>query len=490
MNSLLRRSILFGKSRRGGFMLLALGFLATLIWVQVQGRTSTDPIQICGTNNHLSSIHPETGVELRAALSHPMVVQGEDGTVYLDLALLTPKTQERLQVPTDTVVVLDRSGSMGDDNKWQFATQAVYSLLDRLTPDDRIALITFDTHARVNLRLAQADTENKARIRQVVRSLRPGASTNIGDALNLAGQITAASGPAERRSRIVLLSDGHANTGVVDPAELAGISRRIADRGNILSTIGMGLGFNETLMASLADHGMGSFNYLEHLEALGSILAQELSDSRQVLAEGSELRIHLPPGVDLVDVAGLPFTLDGRTAVIRTGQIFQNSSKHYTTTLRVASRDLAEYTLNNIAFNYRVDGKHFQQEIRSDDLKIACVAPERHEEVEAALDKDVFQDAWIRNNLGAVMRGVSSFVRAGRESEAKELMQSYKTKLEEADALVPGLKKQADDELRELEERLDDAFRGSDQAVKQNRAAKALLESGQELQREVNRQVQ
>jgi Ca-activated chloride channel family protein len=419
-----------------------------------------------------------------------MVIQGGDGTVYLDLTVLTPKTEGFHQVPTDTIVVLDRSGSMGDDNKWRYATQAVYSLLDRLTPSDRIALVTFDTHARINSGLVRADSENTSRIRNVIRSLRPGASTNMGDALLLAERIASRSAGAARKSRILLLSDGHANTGIVHPAELAAIGRRIADRGNVLSTIGMGLAFNETLMASLADHGMGSFNYLENLESLGTILAQELSDSRQILAEGSELRIHLPAGVELLDVAGLPFSFEGRTAVVRTGQIFQNSTKHFTTTLRVASDELAEYAIKRIDLDYQVDGKTYQQGIRSDDLKIACVAQERQEEVLAAVDKNVFQDAWIRNNLGAVMRSVGDFVRTGRRAEAKELMQSYKAKLEEADALVPGLKKQADEELRELEQRVDDAFRGSDQTTKQNRAAKALLEAGQELQREVNRKAQ
>ena len=491
MNSLLRRSISFGKSRRGGFLALALGVLATLIWVQVQGRTTNyTGGPICGIENHLSSIHPKTGIELRALLSQPMVVHGGDGTVYLDLTVLTPKTERIQQAPTDTIVVLDRSGSMGDDNKWRYATQAVYSLLDGLTPSDRIALVTFDTHALINPSLVQADGKSTGRIRNVIRSLRPGASTNLGDALLLAERIASTSAATERRSRILLLSDGHANTGIVDPAELAVIGKRIADRGNVLSTIGMGLGFNETLMASLADHGMGSFNYLEDLESLGTILAQELSDSRQVLAEGSELRIHLPAGVELLDVAGLPFFLEGRTAVIRTGQIFQNSTKRFTTTLRVGSHELAEYAINRIDLNYRVDGSFYQQGIRSDELKIACVPQDRQEEVVAAVDKDVFQDAWIRNNLGAVMRSVGDFVRTGRESEAKELMQSYKAKLEEADALVPGLKKQADEELRKLEELIDDAFRGSDQSTKQNRAAKALLEAGQELQREVNRNVQ
>ena len=85
-----------------------------------------------------------------------------------------------------------------------------------------------------------------------------------------------------------MLSDGHANTGIVEPAQLQKTARRLADRGSVVSTVGMGLGFNETLMASLADQGMGSFSYLEHLETLGTILASELSDSRRVFADGSE----------------------------------------------------------------------------------------------------------------------------------------------------------------------------------------------------------
>jgi len=419
-----------------------------------------------------------------------MVVQGGDGTVYLDLTVLTPRTGEERQMPTDTIVVLDRSGSMGEDNKWRYATQAVYSLLDQLTPDDRIALITFDTQARINSRLLRATEANTLELTRAVRSLRPGGHTNLGDALLLAEGIASDSNRAERRSRIVLLSDGLANRGIVNPTELGSISRRIADRGSIVSTVGMGLGFNEMLMASLADHGMGSFHFLEDLESLGTLLAGELSDSRLVLADGSELRIHLPKGVEIEDVAGLPFVLEGRTAVIRTGQLFQNSTKHFIATLRVDSEIPNEYSIRDIGLSYRVDGRPYQQEISTTELKIACVPQEREDEVLASVDQDIYEDAWTRNNLGAVMRSIGDLVRSGKREEAKELMTSYRGRLDKADAMVPGLKKKAESQLNELEEHVDDAFEGGDQEVKQSRAAKTLLESSQKLQREVNRNVQ
>ena len=485
--SVLERVKSFGKTRKGGILAVLLAILATVIWVQVEAGAFTRFSHVQGIEPQVN-IHPKTGVKFQASLSHPMIVQGADGTVYLNLSVVTPRiSRDIMRMPTDTIIVLDRSGSMAEDNKWAFATQAVHSLLDRLTPSDRIALITFDTGARVQSRLIPASETNIRRFRNIINSLHPGDSTNMGDALLRAEGMSASARVSERRRRVILLSDGHANVGIVHPGELAAMARRIADSGSVFSTVGMGLGFNETLMASLADHGMGSFSYLEHLESLGTILAQELDDSRDIYADGSEIRLVLPHGVELVDAAGYPFEREGRTVVIRTGQLLQESTKTFMATLSVANHVPAEYVLGDIDLNYRVDGRSYQQEVGSSRLAIACVAPERKTEAIASIDKDLYRSAWIKNNLGSIMREVGDYVRSGDQEKAKELMDNYRDRLEEADAAVPGLKKDADMQLKELEARVDDAFQGPDQKMKQNRAAKSFLGESQELQREVNK---
>lgn len=479
-----------GKSPKAGVLAVLVGILATLVWVQLRGSSVTVPAHIRpGGVSTSSSVHPGTGVNFQASLSQPMIVQGSDGRVYLDLSIGTPEAFPAgvQRVPTDTIVVLDRSGSMGEDNKWRYATKAVYSLLNGLLQNDRIALITFDSGARVDSRLVWASEENTRRLREIVSGLRPGASTNLGQALLFAEDIARAKPSSERRRRVILLSDGHANTGIVSPEELSAITRRIADRGSIVSTIGMGLGFNETLMASLADHGMGNFSYLEHLESLGTILATELADSRSVYADGSEVRIQLPSGIELVEAAGYPYVWEGRTVVIRTGQLFQGSTKRFMTTLRVANHTPAEYSIGSIDLSYRVNGRSYQQQVESAKLQIACVPPERKEAAVASIDKDVYRHAWIKNNLGSIIKKVGDSVRAGKREEAKELMDSYRSQLDEADLAVPGVKSQTERQLKELEARVDDAFQGRDQKVKQNRAAKSFLGASQELQREVDK---
>ncbi len=484
--SILDRFRFINRSRKAGLVGLAVALGVTLIWVQMLGGTSSlGKIWPSGGGTKHITIDPATGVKLNASLSQPKIVQGSDGTVYLDLKVVTPGRLDRLEtmLPTDILVILDRSGSMGEGNKWNYATQAVRSLLDRLTPEDRIGFISFDSSARLDSPMAAATPSTVERIRAVLGRLGPGASTNLGAALLLAERTASSDPESPRRRRVLVLSDGHANTGIVEPAQLQKIARRLADRGSVVSTVGMGLGFNETLMASLADQGMGSFSYLEHLETLGTILASELSDSRRVFADGSELHLNLPHGVTIVDVAGYPHETRGNTAILRTGQLLGNSTKSFMATLRFPSHSIGTHQLGSIDLFYKSNGRSFQQTLPGGNLMVACVAPERKAEVVASIDQKVYREAWLNNNLGVLMNKVGSFVRSGEKSKASEVIETYKSRLEEAQAAAPGIYSDADAELKELEAQVDDAFDGPDQETKRNRAAKMLLDEAQKNQR-------
>ncbi len=467
------------ESPKAGLLAVAAGLVSAMIWVQIGGAGS-HPGGAAG-----SSLHSATGVKFQAQLSQPMIVQGEDGTVYLDLSVITPSAprRETLRQPSDVVVILDRSGSMGEGNKWQHAIAAVHSLLNRLEPIDRVGLVTFDTTARVDAGLTAATADNLARLRGIVAQLGPGASTNLGDALLAAERIASAS-PPQRRRRVLLLSDGMANQGIVEPAKLNAIAARIADRGSVVSTVGMGLGFNETLMASIADHGMGRFSYLEHLESLGSILTAELTDSRRIFAEGSEIRLELPEGMKLLDAAGYPIVHEGGAVVVRTGQLFWDQTKKLMATLRVPNHEITEYQLGPIRLDYRLGDRSFNQQLEPGRLQIACVAPERKPEAVASVDETIYRDAWARNNLGLLLKDVADKLRQGQRAAARQLLDSYKNDIEEADAMAPGVKSETEDRVKELEARVDEAFRGRDQKVKQNREAKAMYESSGRLQRQ------
>ena len=192
-------------------------------------------------------------------------------------------------------------------------------------------------------------------------ALAPGASTNLGDALLLAERSALNLSEELRRRRVLVLSDGHANTGIVEPAELQKIARRLADRGSIVSTIGMGLGFNETLMASLADQGMGLSATWSTWSLSGQFWAAELNDTRRVFGRRLGTEAAPSPGVKIVDVAGYPFEMNGRTAVIRTGQLLRNSTKGFMATLQIPSHSIGRHEFGAIDLSYRVGGRSYRQ---------------------------------------------------------------------------------------------------------------------------------
>jgi Ca-activated chloride channel family protein len=278
------------------------------------------------------------GVQLTGALSQPKLVQGSNGVVYLDLTIATPVTALASSVhrARDIVVVLDRSGSMAAENRLPYAKEAVRSVLGRLQADDRFALVTFDASATVTTALVHVTDAVRAQIAHQRDGIHPGSSTNISDGLLKARALLEGSG-GDRRRRVILLSDGEANMGIVDPKELGKIAASFSTHGAVLSTIGLGLDFNETLMAALADYGMGHYAYLEHLATLGDILQKDLHDAQQVYASASSLEIALGDGISVTDVGGYPIDLTSQpgTARVATGQLLDGTKKHVVVTLQV-----------------------------------------------------------------------------------------------------------------------------------------------------------
>src|SRR5439155_14824295 len=120
------------------------------------------------------------GVQLAGTLSQPKLVQGSNGTVYLDLTIATPATAlSSVHRASDVVVVLDRSGSMAADNRLPYAKEAVRSMVGRLQADDRFALVTFDSSATVTTALVHVTDAIREQIARQLDGIHPGASTNI-----------------------------------------------------------------------------------------------------------------------------------------------------------------------------------------------------------------------------------------------------------------------------------------------------------------------
>jgi Ca-activated chloride channel family protein len=190
------------------------------------------------------------------------------------------------------VFVIDRSGSMGG-GRLELVKQTILDLLPRLNHDDHLGVVTFDDQAVVNLPMKRLSEQNIAEVRQVIGSLHTGGSTNLERGYRL-GLAEATRVPSGVESTVILLSDGQANQGVVDPNLLGQLAAQATEHLISTSTLGIGLGYDENLLNALSVSGNGNhFAAVNQGEAAEGLTA-EFDDllTRTILGLQLEIEVH------------------------------------------------------------------------------------------------------------------------------------------------------------------------------------------------------
>lgn len=473
MKTIKQRIIDRCQSNRTGLLIFTGMSLATGLFVSMaQGAWSLPPV-----TQTPAIIGP---ARITVKPSQTRFVQGGSQTVYLDVAIKAPPMARQInpQQATDLVIVLDRSGSMAGPEKMPFAKAAIRDVLTRLHEQDRFALVSFSDNAIRHSPLVPVNASGRENLIDMIDGIVAGGGTNLGDGLNSALNIMTGDN-SDRARKVLLLSDGQANQGITAPDMLAQLAAQLSRSGAVLSTIGMGLDFNETVMTQLADHGMGHYAFLEDLSGLGQILNTDLNESRNIFANSSTLEINPGAGVKLLDAGGYPVAQAGSGPVsISTGQLLADTGKHFVITLTVPAEKIGPFAIGTMQLSYQQHGRTYLAAVDGDNLKLSIVEPDKRQEALNSIDTDVYQQSWLKNNLGLMQKKLSQFVKEGDKDKAAKTIDEYRhaVKAAEAESNTPLASPAIDRKLDSMKAELDDAFAGSraDQEIKQKRAAKTM----------------
>jgi Ca-activated chloride channel family protein len=366
-------------------------------------------------------------VHFSGHLDRGAILASGDGLVRMELSLRADATpgMASVHVPTDLVVVLDRSGSMSGD-KLAHARGAIRALLDRLGPEDRFALVTYSDAAELQLPLSAATPAARAAWLASVEGISAGGGTNMAAGLDLGlGTVDAARSARDRARapRVILISDGLANQGDVSRDGLRGRAARAASGEYALSTVGVGLDFDEELMASLADAGTGNFHYLENAVNLSEIFASELATARETVARGVTLHFAPAPGVEWVEAAGYPIerAADGSLQV-QPGSLFAGQDRRVWATLRVARTGPATQALGSFSLSYR-NGDTLSRLAFSETPRIARVSQDA--DFYAQIDRDRWSQAVVVDEYNRLQREVAQDLKQGKADEARAKISLY-----------------------------------------------------------------
>lgn len=263
---------------------------------------------------------PTTNITITTAWERSILAQSRDDTaLLLTVTANRPiRTETRARAPIDLAFVLDRSGSM-TGAKLDLVKTAVIEALAFLTPEDRVALVTFDNEIDILQPFAHARDDVRAAIGRRLRSVEARGGTNLSDGwLAGCGQLADHTPPANaaRLQRTILLTDGQANDGITDVGELARHATELRQRGISTTTMGVGERFDEVLLSSLAEAGGGNFVYIDDPSQLPGFFASEIGGLTELAALSPKLDITLALGTRGELLNAFPNERHGKTITI------------------------------------------------------------------------------------------------------------------------------------------------------------------------------
>jgi Ca-activated chloride channel family protein len=232
-------------------------------------------------------------------------VQIKEGQRVIVRALVRPDgAAEKRRVPLAVALVLDKSGSMGGDDKMKNAKAGALEALKKLDARDMAALIAYDMEAYVAVPPRAAS--DRGTFSRALSRISPSGSTALYDGVRL-GAERVLPFEGDYVPRVILLSDGMANVGPSSAGELAALGRSLSKRGTTITTIGLGLDYDEDLMTALAAESGGNAYFARHAGELAGIFARDMEDAVTLTAR--KVRVTLECGDGLKPVRAV-----GRTA--------------------------------------------------------------------------------------------------------------------------------------------------------------------------------
>ena len=221
----------------------------------------------------------------------------------LQIGFTTAEVNERTDLrPLNLVFVIDKSGSMAADDKMSRVKTGLRTMIGQLRPDDVVSIVTFDTSAAVLYPASRLG--NGHGLRHAIDCLTPGGATNLYSGLMLGYAEARKHFRAGATNRVILLTDGIANEGVVDPVRIALDSSECNIRGIDLSTIGVGLELNNDLLRTLARSGRGLYHFISDYKDINKVFVNEVQSLVSSVAKNVQVSIDYGPGLQLDKVYG------------------------------------------------------------------------------------------------------------------------------------------------------------------------------------------
>lgn len=192
------------------------------------------------------------------------------------------------------VFLMDVSGSMSAADKLPLVKAALRMLVERMSPNDRVAIVVYA--GATGLALPSTPCDRKDDILDALERLQAGGSTNGGEGIRLAYKVARENFIKGGVNRVILCTDGDFNVGVTSDDGLVRLAADNAKSGVTLTVLGFGTGnLNDSMMQKISKDANGNHHYIDSVREARKTLVEQAEGTLRVIAKDVKIQVDFNP---------------------------------------------------------------------------------------------------------------------------------------------------------------------------------------------------
>jgi Ca-activated chloride channel family protein len=248
---------------------------------------------------------------------------------YLVVEVEAPAAERAVTAPPKNIgLVIDASGSMAGE-PLEAAKEAAAGVIQGLADGDRVTVVSFSSQSTVHVDGVACDAAGKARALAEVRRIATLGNTNLSGGWFQGAECLARVMAAQpgMQNRVIVLSDGHANAGIVEPELLGHHAMQLRMRGLLSSTVGIGDGYQTAQLDAIARQGGGEMHHAARPREIVEVVLAELNGMSATACEALRLELEVPAGIEVECLNGFPSQFSHPLVVAELGGMFAGETR-------------------------------------------------------------------------------------------------------------------------------------------------------------------
>lgn len=388
--------------------------------VAAPGTASAPVVAVGSTNDVVAASFVREGVlRVEGRMGHAVLPEGltQETFVLVDVQAMQAENVET-RAPANIAIVLDRSASMRGQRMTN-AMAALRGMLAQMRPDDTVSIVTYADKASLLLPPSTLRSLDLGAVADRLDDVRAGGHTCLSCGIVMARtQLRAREGSV---NRMLVLSDGLANRGLVDPSQFRDLADTVRRERGSIASIGVDIDYDERTLLALSESSNGRHYFVANPAGLGAVFEQERRALVGTVADDALAEITLAEGVELLEVVDRQHRVDGRQVSVSLGSFSAGEQRTALLRVRVNAGPAGAGSVADVRLAYR--------DLLADRREIADgVLGVRFEGTDvAAIDPAVDARLGRKDAFEALLSANAAFARGDVEATRRELQRAKRS---------------------------------------------------------------